>query len=135
MRSPAGRRAPGRFAGPDHGWTITNYMTPALVPHFEEIAKYPNKEPAERGSILHDSNGEPTVLSYFCQIGRCVRHAFATPDQGRDARAYFAARQSSSRASRGAAHAIGFEIDQRPAVRIPGWDSNSGHELDIGTHG
>jgi arylsulfatase A-like enzyme len=38
------RTSPGRFAGPDHGWAITNYMTPALIPHFEEIAKYPNKK-------------------------------------------------------------------------------------------
>jgi hypothetical protein len=38
------RTSPGRFAGPDHGWAITNYMTPALVPHFEEIAKYPNRK-------------------------------------------------------------------------------------------
>ena len=38
------RTSPGRFAGPDHGWAITNYLTPALIPHFEEIARYPNKK-------------------------------------------------------------------------------------------
>jgi hypothetical protein len=35
------KTAPGRFAGPDHGWTLT-YMTAALNPHFEEIAKIRN---------------------------------------------------------------------------------------------
>ena len=38
------RTWPRRFAGPDHGWAITSYLTPVLIPHCEEIAKYPNKE-------------------------------------------------------------------------------------------
>jgi arylsulfatase A-like enzyme len=45
--------SPGRFAGPDHGWTLTMYMTPALYPHFAEIAKIPNKPSAIRGGPFY----------------------------------------------------------------------------------
>ncbi len=41
--------SPGRFAGADHGWTLTMYMTPALYPHFVEIEKIPNKPSKLRG--------------------------------------------------------------------------------------
>jgi hypothetical protein len=37
------KTSPGRFAGTDHGWTLTGYMTPAMYPHFAEIEKIPNK--------------------------------------------------------------------------------------------
>lgn len=43
------KTSPGRFAGPDHGWTLTMYMTPALYPHFAEIQKIPNKPSKLRG--------------------------------------------------------------------------------------
>lgn len=36
------KTSPGRFAGPDHGWTLM-YMTQAMYPHFAEIEKIPNK--------------------------------------------------------------------------------------------
>jgi arylsulfatase len=45
--------SPGRFAGPDHGWTLTMYMTPVLYPHFAEIAKIPNKPSAIRGGPFY----------------------------------------------------------------------------------
>ena len=36
------KTSPGRFAGADHGWTVSMLMTPAMQAHFEEMAKYPN---------------------------------------------------------------------------------------------
>ena len=41
--------SPGRFAGPDHGWTVALYMNPVFVAHFEEVAKYPNKPSLIKG--------------------------------------------------------------------------------------
>ena len=41
--------SPGRFAGPDHGWTLTGYMTPAMYPHFAEVEKIPNKPSKLKG--------------------------------------------------------------------------------------
>ncbi|MFT3883270.1 MAG: arylsulfatase [Gemmatales bacterium] len=46
------KTSPGRFAGPDHGWT-TNYLTPVMYPHFEEIAKIPNKVSKIRGGLYY----------------------------------------------------------------------------------
>jgi arylsulfatase len=43
------KTSPGRFAGPDHGWTLTGYMTPAMYPHFAEIEKVPNKPSKLKG--------------------------------------------------------------------------------------
>jgi hypothetical protein len=46
------KMSPGRFAGPDHGWTLMT-MTSALYPHCEEIAKIPNKpSKIDRGLIF-----------------------------------------------------------------------------------
>ena len=36
------KTSPGRFAGADHGWTVSMLMTPAMQAHFAEMAKYPN---------------------------------------------------------------------------------------------
>ena len=47
------KTSPGRFAGPDHGWLVTGYLTPAMYPHFEEIAKIPNKPSILKGGLLH----------------------------------------------------------------------------------
>ncbi len=47
------KTSPGRFAGPDHGWTVTGYMAPVMYPHFEEIAKIPNKPSKIRGGPFY----------------------------------------------------------------------------------
>ena len=43
--------SPGKFAGPDHGWTIGGYLTPRLYPFFEEMAKYPNIPSKVKGGL------------------------------------------------------------------------------------
>ena len=47
------KTSPGRFAGPDHGWLVTGYLSPTMYPHFEEIAKIPNKPSVLKGGLLY----------------------------------------------------------------------------------
>ncbi|WP_162946594.1 arylsulfatase [Chitinophaga barathri] len=43
----------GRFAGPDHGWTLTMIMNPVLMPHFAELKKFPHIKSLIGGGPYH----------------------------------------------------------------------------------
>jgi arylsulfatase len=46
------RTSPGRFSGPDHGWTLGGYMIPNLFHHFLEAAKDPHKPSLIKGRLF-----------------------------------------------------------------------------------
>jgi len=46
------KTSPGRFSGPDHGWTGM-YLMPVLDRHFAELAKSPNKPSKMKGGLFY----------------------------------------------------------------------------------